>query len=112
MIKQGARRFKQNKARERAALLEKKLLQARADFEAIKTSLIECHSPRRIYQWGSLIHSEHFSGISDIDIAVEGITEPSEMSDFPIDLVRLEWRSGIVAPWRAYSAEKSHLFRK
>jgi predicted nucleotidyltransferase len=95
-----AKAFIQEKARLRAETLQKKLLQARADFEAIKNLLVQQCSPKRIYQWGSLIHAEHFSEISDIDVAVEGLTDPieiskalnaiSEMSDFPIDLVRLE----------------------
>jgi predicted nucleotidyltransferase len=95
-----ARKFIQGKSRARAAMLGEKLLQARADFEAIKNVLIEGYSPKRVYQWGSLLHSEHFSEISDIDIAVEGLMEPAEvskalnaiaeMSDFPVHLVRLE----------------------
>ena len=33
----------------------------------------QAHNPRRIYQWGSLVETGHFTELSDIDIALEGI---------------------------------------
>ena len=34
------------------------------------------YRPRRIIQWGSVLQPERFREFSDIDIAVEGITDP------------------------------------
>jgi len=58
------------------------------------------HEPLRIYLWGSLVNDRHFSERSDIDIAVEGITRPAELSAlrgsaerltrFPLDIVAIE----------------------
>ena len=57
-------------------------------------------NPKRIYQWGSLLHPGQFDEHSDIDIAVEGIEsaalwfalygEAMAMSPFSLDLVQLE----------------------
>jgi predicted nucleotidyltransferase len=73
---------------------------AQADFCRIKDMLIEVYHPRRIYQWGSLLHPERFQEISDIDIAVEGWEDPMtglhaldaacQLTRFPVDLVELE----------------------
>ncbi len=62
--------------------------------------IIKKYNPKRIYQWGSLLHPEQFSEISDIDIAVEGIGsaetffklfgEADAMTKAPLDLVELE----------------------
>lgn len=60
----------------------------------------ECR-PQRIYQWGSLVHTERFTEISDIDIAVEGMiggehdlaamhARAERMTDVPVDLVVME----------------------
>ena len=70
------------------------------DFDRIVGLIIKNYNPMRIYQWGSLLNRRHFSGISDIDIAVEGIGsaeqyfrmigESAELTDFPIDIVEIE----------------------
>jgi predicted nucleotidyltransferase len=70
------------------------------DFHQITALMIEKYKPIRIYQWGSLLNEQHFSAISDIDVAVEGITdaqtyfemigEADEMTDVPLDIVQLE----------------------
>ena len=39
----------------------------------IISAIAEQYQPRRIYQWGSLLHTERFREISDIDIAIEGL---------------------------------------
>ena len=62
--------------------------------------IIEKYQPTRLYQWGSLLDQKKFREYSDIDIAVEGITEPEDifallddadrMTDFPIDIVTME----------------------
>ena len=51
-------------------------------------------------QWGSLLDLEQFDENSDIDIAIEGITEAEryfallgdamEMTRFPLDIIQLE----------------------
>ncbi|GAB6059705.1 nucleotidyltransferase family protein [Desulfonatronum parangueonense] len=74
--------------------------QARSDVQRIVQMMIEDFSPRRIYQWGSLTRQGVFQVFSDIDLAVEGVTDPEhffrmlgkcmEMTEFPLDLVQLE----------------------
>lgn len=74
--------------------------QAQQDFDHIIQMLIKHFSPRRIYQWGSLLHPDRFQEISDIDIAIEGWTDPMtglhaldkacQLTNFPVDLVELE----------------------
>ncbi len=58
------------------------------------------YNPRRIYQWGSLLRPGAFKPYSDIDIAIEGVTdaerffgllgEVQTLSRFPLDIVQLE----------------------
>jgi predicted nucleotidyltransferase len=71
------------------------------DFEKICQHIMDQYKPERIYQWGSLLNERHFSEISDIDIAVEGIDDPktyfrllyeaAEMSRLPVDIVQIEF---------------------
>jgi len=94
------RRFAQRREDRRRA--ERTALHARAerDARAIIDMIIERYAPRRILQWGSVIESEKFREYSDIDIAVEGITDPQAFFDvladaedltrFPVDIVELE----------------------
>jgi len=94
------RAFLARKAAARRAQLDARFERARADFDAIMERILERHSPRRIYQWGSLLDRDKFSEISDIDIAVEGMEGPEsffsllgdvmKMSDFRLDIVELE----------------------
>ncbi len=77
-----------------------RLKAARRDCDAIVSAIAREHKPLRIYQWGSLVNDRHFSEMSDIDIAVEGITDPAALSDlrgaaeklthFPLDIVAIE----------------------
>lgn len=73
--------------------------QARADAERIIEWVVACFNPRRIIQWGSVLESRHFSEISDIDLAIEGVGSlafldlmrgAEEKTDFSLDLVRWE----------------------
>jgi hypothetical protein len=94
------RAFLADKAMKRRAELDARFERARADFAAIVELVIARHSPRGIYQWGSLLDRESFSGISDIDLAVEGLGGPEayfallgdvmELSAFPLDIVEME----------------------
>lgn len=76
-LRQMRARF-ERRAEERQALLAQRLCQARADFERIVDHVWVTYRPKRIWQWGSLIHDGHFSERSDIDIAVEGIKSPAQ----------------------------------
>ena len=73
---------------------------AREDTRCLVQMIIQEFQPKRIYQWGSLTRHGAFRDFSDIDLAVEGVTEPElffkmlgrcmELSDFPVDLVQME----------------------
>jgi len=87
---------KERKRRARTALLER----AQSDARAIIERIAQSHNPQRIYQWGSLVDTGHFSELSDIDIALEGLRSAEEyfaiigeamgMTAFPIDIIELE----------------------
>ena len=88
--------------RSRKRTVENKLLFEKATSDAAKIIhlIITKYNPVRIYHWGSLLHEERFSAHSDIDIAVEGLTDAEEyfnligdvmkISNFKIDLVQME----------------------
>ncbi len=70
------------------------------DFDKIVRMIIHKYSPKKIVQWGSLLHPEKFDENSDIDIAVEGISEAEryfallgdamDLTRFSLDIVQLE----------------------
>jgi hypothetical protein len=73
--------------------------QAKADAERIIELVIARFNPSRIIQWGSVLEPRHFSAISDIDLAIEGVGSveflelfrcAEEETEFPLDLVRWE----------------------
>ena len=81
--------------------LRRRLRRAQRDAARVISAIAEEYWPRRIYQWGSLVHIERFSEISDIDIAVEGMdcdeqtlasirSQAELMTDLPVDLVVME----------------------
>ncbi len=87
-------------ARRREAL-RRRLQSAQRDAARIIATIAAEYRPRRIYQWGSLVHTERFAEISDIDIAVEGMSYDEhllatirsladEMTDLHVDLVVME----------------------
>ncbi len=94
------RGFLRNRELERSRSLDERFVQASSDFSRIVDMIIEKFNPGRIYQWGSLLDRERFSEISDIDIAVEGLSGPQEffallgdalpLTDFPLDIVEIE----------------------
>ena len=71
-----------------------------ADARAIVELIIRQYHPHRVFQWGSLLRPGDFKRYSDIDIAIEGVTdaerffallgEAQAMSRFPLDIVQLE----------------------
>jgi predicted nucleotidyltransferase len=94
------RSFVRRRVRERDHVSSRLLARARSDSEAIVERLVRELGPVRIYQWGSLIHGEHFCDRSDIDLAVEGVADPLKLFElsgelqrgtaFDLDIVRLE----------------------
>ena len=95
-----ARRIAARQARRRQALHARSRSAQRDAARIIAAIAAECR-PRRIYQWGSLVHTERFTDISDIDIAVEGMScnehvfaamhaRAERMTDLPVDLVVME----------------------
>ena len=96
---------------------------AQRDAGAIIRHIAERYCPLRIYQWGSLVGGSHFSEMSDIDIAVEGIPDPAvffqiladaeKMTTFPLDIVQMETIDPIFAEgirkkgYCAYESDKS-----
>ena len=81
--------------------LQQQLLRAQRDAEKVIQYITKNHKLSRIYQWGSLVHTERFSELSDIDIAVEGLAEDEgalssireaaeALAELTVDLVALE----------------------
>jgi predicted nucleotidyltransferase len=70
------------------------------EFRAVLDLLRAKYRPRRVYQWGSLLDRRRFWERSDIDIAVEGVTDAAtffalygdadRLTSLPLDLVALE----------------------
>ena len=95
-----ARAFLEKKEAGRSEHLRQSFERAWRDFEAIVSLIIENYAPKRIYQWGSLLDEGTFSEISDIDVALEGVTDPAvflklaneaeELTSFPLDIVQME----------------------
>lgn len=95
-----ARKSLRVREKERRVRLATMAAQAEEDARRIVEMLITEFCPRRIYRWGSLLEPARFREWSDIDIAVEGLSDPldglraadmaSELSDFPVDLVEME----------------------
>lgn len=94
------RQYLARKRQARHEELDRRFKQAWRDFENIVAAIVGGYGPRRVYQWGSLLHRDHFSQISDIDIAVEGVLDPERffamygeamaLTSFPLDLVQIE----------------------
>ena len=73
---------------------------AKRDFDAIVSMIERDYAPKRIYCWGSVLHPERFTETSDIDVGIEGITDPARyfellgkamaLTDFAVDIVQLE----------------------
>ena len=95
-----ARAFLADRKRRRRARVDERYAQATHDARAIVSEIAAQVNPRRIYQWGSLLDRKRFSEISDLDIAVEGLTGPAEFfqvlgiamngTSLPVDVVELE----------------------
>jgi len=85
-------------ARDRA--LAERLRHARQEADAVVAMIIRKYAPQRVWQWGSLVHGQGFSEASDLDIAIEGVTDPKRffalaadaetLTGLPVDLVQME----------------------
>ena len=97
---QTIRGYVRARKRQRDRMIARALEQARKDCDRVVAAIARSFDPLRIYVWGSLVEKGRFSPLSDIDIAVEGITDPAafsallveaaEMSRFEVDIVLLE----------------------
>ena len=96
-----AARWVARRRERRRERLRRRLQTAQRDTRRIISAIAAEYRPRRIYQWGSLVHIERFSESSDIDIAVEGMdcdertlaairSQAELMTDLPVDLVVME----------------------
>jgi predicted nucleotidyltransferase len=95
-----ARQFLAEREQHQREMRHQQFLRAQEDAKTIIAFIIEKYKPKRIYQWGSLLKEEHFRGYSDIDIALEGVTnaesffrllvEADNLTKFPLDIVCLE----------------------
>lgn len=65
--------FLQRREAVRQRELDARFRTAWVDFDRIVAMIASEFAPRRIWQWGSLLHRRRFSKRSDIDIAVEGL---------------------------------------
>ena len=72
---------------------------AAADAERIIVMIVQKYRPDAVYQWGSVLRPERFTELSDIDIAVEGMSgarffamlgEAEDLTRLPLDIVQLE----------------------
>ena len=94
------RAFLADREQRRRARIDERYARAARDARAIVSEIARQVNPRRIYQWGSLLDRKRFSEISDLDIAVEGLSGPAEFfqvlgiamnaTALPVDIVELE----------------------
>ena len=62
---------------------------AKAEANRAIALIIERYEPRRVIQWGSVLRPERFTEISDIDIAMEGVTDPETWSRLETDVLAI-----------------------
>ena len=92
--------FLRRREAERQRVLDQRFRAAWGEFHGIVEMIAAEFAPRRIWQWGSLLHRRRFCERSDIDIALEGLgaaerlfrvhARAEELSTFPLDIVELE----------------------
>lgn len=95
-----ARASLDQRADERRCYLDSLWKKASDDADSIIAYIIKQYNPLRVWQWGSVLRKEHFSEISDIDVAVEKlgsaedffrlVGECQDMTDFDLDIVELD----------------------
>ena len=92
--------FLRRREADRQRELDARFRTAWEEFHRIVEMIAAEFAPRRIWQWGSLLHRDRFSERSDIDIALEGLgaaerlfqvyARAEELSTFPLDIVEME----------------------
>ncbi len=92
--------FLRRREAERQRMLDQRFQVAWREFHRIVAMIAAEFAPRRIWQWGSLLHRPRFCERSDIDIALEGLgaaerlfrvhARAEELSTLPLDIVELE----------------------
>ena len=92
--------FLRRREADRQRGLDERFQTAWSEFHQIVEMIAGEFAPRRIWQWGSLLHRSRFSERSDIDIALEGLgsaerlfqvyARAEELTTFPLDIVELE----------------------
>ena len=97
-IRQAANRFVA-KEKQRRSLDRARWEEAERDARRILDLCVRSN-PTRIFQWGSVLHPEHFREWSDIDFALEGLDRPETLfrlqaeceaiTRFPVHLVEME----------------------
>lgn len=95
-----AAQYLKEKERKKSVYRSELHQKALEDFRQIVDMIKSDFSPKRIYQWGSLLDKKQFDENSDIDIAVEGLDstekffklheKASKMTSFSLDLVEIE----------------------
>jgi len=103
------RAFLRRRDEDRRQKRDARYAEAVAQFDKIVEIIKAENGVRRIWQWGSLLHRERFSDISDIDIAVEGelpagaffklLDAVQRVSTFPVDLVELDRLPSSTREW-------------
>ena len=93
-------RFIVRRRKRQDALLDVRFDAMRHAAERIVAVIAQRYRPTRVYQWGSLLDRSRFRRYSDVDIAVEGVTDSRtweslertvwDLCEFPLDLVQLE----------------------
>ena len=92
--------FLKDRERKRQRMLDERFERAWEDCEKIVAYIAAEHTPKRIWQWGSLLNRKFFTEKSDIDIGIEGLSSPEkifsilarteELTDLPLDIIELE----------------------
>ncbi|MCX7712811.1 MAG: nucleotidyltransferase domain-containing protein [Chthoniobacterales bacterium] len=94
-----AREFLKKKTLQRHSKYRKLWKLASADAEKIKKHIIQNYNTKRIIQWGSILKPEYFREYSDIDFAVEGLSDleffhlfrtAEEQTNFTLHFIRWE----------------------
>ncbi len=107
------RAYVRSRRARRRTELASRLSDARRDCAAIIQAIVQDYAPIRIYQWGSLLDDRHFSEMSDIDIAVEGITDPAALSALRGAMEKLtRFALDIVAIEHVHAAYADHIRRR
>ena len=83
-----------------AERIQFRLTEASEACKRIIEMIVQDHAPKRIWQWGSLVYTSRFTEVSDIDIGIEGLTDPhaifeiydkaEELTSLPLDIIELE----------------------